>query len=76
MVILFSLASYDGNPGLHKGTKKNFKLILGISIGVLVILAILFLASLMLMHKLRKASQRKCDENGQSVKSYLVSLTR
>ncbi|KAI9125733.1 hypothetical protein K1719_003151 [Acacia pycnantha] len=61
--------SYDGNPGLHKGTKKPFKLILGISIGALVILAILFLGSLVLMHNLRKASQQKCDENGISGRS-------
>jgi len=40
-------------------------LILGISIGVLVILSILFLASLVLLRYLRrKASQQKSDEKG------------
>ncbi|XP_054806088.1 probable LRR receptor-like serine/threonine-protein kinase At1g67720 isoform X2 [Prosopis cineraria] len=58
--------NYDGNPGLHRGTKKHFKLILGSSIGVLVILLILFLGSLMLMHNLRRASQHKCI-SGRSI---------
>ncbi|KAL1366614.1 probable LRR receptor-like serine/threonine-protein kinase At1g67720 isoform X7 [Arachis hypogaea] len=35
--------NYDGNIGLHRGSKKHFKLILGISIGVLAILLLLFI---------------------------------
>lgn len=63
--IFFSSFSYDDNPGLHKRNKKHFPLILGISIGVLVILLVLFLASLVLLRYLRrKASQQKSDEKG------------
>ncbi|XP_057430165.1 probable LRR receptor-like serine/threonine-protein kinase At1g67720 [Lotus japonicus] len=59
--------NYDNNPGLHRGNKKHFKLMLAISIGVLVILLILFLASLVLLCNLRrKTSQQKRDENGIS----------
>jgi len=39
--IFFSSFSYDDNPGLHKRNKKHFPLILGISIGVLVILPLI-----------------------------------
>ncbi|KAK7359428.1 hypothetical protein VNO77_01388 [Canavalia gladiata] len=46
--------NYDGNPGLYRGNKKHFKLILGISIGVLVILLILFLGSLVLLLNSRR----------------------
>ncbi|KAJ1392884.1 Serine-threonine/tyrosine-protein kinase, catalytic domain, partial [Sesbania bispinosa] len=62
--------NYDDNPGLHRGNKKHFQLMLGISIGVLVILLILFLASLVLLCNLRrKASQQKHDEKGISGRS-------
>ncbi|XP_027190741.1 probable LRR receptor-like serine/threonine-protein kinase At1g67720 isoform X2 [Cicer arietinum] len=61
---------YDDNPGLHRKNKKHFKLIIGISIGVLLILLVLFLASLVLLHNLRKkASQKKSDEKGISGRS-------
>ncbi|KAI4343355.1 hypothetical protein L6164_010715 [Bauhinia variegata] len=59
--------NYDGNPGLHKGNKKHFKLIMGISIGVLAVLSISFFASLVLLHNLRrKKAQQKLDEKGIS----------
>ncbi|XP_041011105.1 probable LRR receptor-like serine/threonine-protein kinase At1g67720 isoform X2 [Juglans microcarpa x Juglans regia] len=55
---------YGDNPKLHKGeqNKKHFKLILGISIGVLVILSVLFLGSLLFMRSFRrKTYQKKSD---------------
>ncbi|XP_057738851.1 probable LRR receptor-like serine/threonine-protein kinase At1g67720 isoform X2 [Arachis stenosperma] len=59
--------NYDNNPELHRGNKKHFQLILGASIGILVILLLLFLTSLLLMHNARrKASKQKCDEKGIS----------
>ncbi|XP_019438325.1 PREDICTED: probable LRR receptor-like serine/threonine-protein kinase At1g67720 isoform X1 [Lupinus angustifolius] len=68
--------NYDNNPGLHRGTKKHSKLILGISIGVLVIILVLFLASLVLLHKLRrKTSQQKHDGKGISGRSSTKPLT-
>ncbi|KAE9587803.1 hypothetical protein Lal_00022040 [Lupinus albus] len=68
--------NYDNNPGLHTGTKKHSKLILGISIGVLVIILVLFLASLVLLHKLRrKTSQQKHDAKGISGRSSTKPLT-
>lgn len=65
MTNIYFLFSYGDNPGLHKRNKKHFQLMLGISLGVLGILLILFLASLALLHNLRrKASQKKNDEKG------------
>ncbi|KHN46041.1 Putative LRR receptor-like serine/threonine-protein kinase [Glycine soja] len=60
-------AFYDGNAELHRGKKKHFKMVLGISIGVLVILLILFLVSLvLLLNTRRKASKKKREEKGIS----------
>ncbi|KAK7280919.1 hypothetical protein RIF29_08492 [Crotalaria pallida] len=68
--------NYDNNPGLHRGKKKHSHLILGISIGVLVILLTLFLASLVLLHKLRrKTSQQKHDGKGISGRSSTKPIT-
>ncbi|CAI8598127.1 unnamed protein product [Vicia faba] len=54
---------YEYNPELYKKSKKHFQLIIGVSIGVLVILLVLFIGSLLLLHYLRrKASQKKSDE--------------
>ncbi|XP_062157849.1 probable LRR receptor-like serine/threonine-protein kinase At1g67720 isoform X1 [Alnus glutinosa] len=63
---------YEDNPKLRKAAlnKKHFKLILGVSIGALGILSILFIGSLLLMHYLRrKACQKKKDEKGGSRRS-------
>ncbi|GAU27439.1 hypothetical protein TSUD_161250, partial [Trifolium subterraneum] len=61
---------YGNNTGLHKKNKKHFQLIIGIAVGVLVILLVLFLASLVLLHYLRKkASQKRSDEKGISGRS-------
>ncbi|WJX39590.1 hypothetical protein P8452_27113 [Trifolium repens] len=61
---------YDDNPRLHKKNKKHFQLIIGTAIGVLVILLVLFLASLVLLHYLRKkALQKRSDEKGISGRS-------
>ncbi|KAL5171176.1 putative LRR receptor-like serine/threonine-protein kinase [Glycine soja] len=69
-------ALFDDNPELHKGNKKHFQLMLGISIGVLVILLILFLTSLVLLLILRrKTSQQKRDEKGVSGRSSTKPLT-
>ncbi|KAH1226836.1 putative LRR receptor-like serine/threonine-protein kinase [Glycine max] len=68
--------NFDDNPELHKGNKKHFQLMLGISIGVLVILLILFLTSLVLLLILRrKTSQQKRDEKGVSGRSSTKPLT-
>ncbi|KAK7399969.1 hypothetical protein VNO78_11167 [Psophocarpus tetragonolobus] len=59
--------NYEGNPGLYRGNKKHFKMVVGISIGVLVILLILFLVSLvLLLNTRRKASHKKHEEKGIS----------
>ncbi|KAL5163900.1 putative LRR receptor-like serine/threonine-protein kinase [Glycine soja] len=68
--------NFDDNPELHKGNKKHFQLMLGISIGVLAILLILFLTSLVLLLNLRrKTSRQKCDEKGISGRSSTKPLT-
>ncbi|XP_052728994.1 probable LRR receptor-like serine/threonine-protein kinase At1g67720 isoform X2 [Vigna angularis] len=68
--------NFDDNPELHKGNKKHFQLMLGISIGVLGILLILFLASLVLLLNLRrKTSRQKRDEKGISGRSSTKPLT-
>ncbi|MED6192654.1 hypothetical protein PIB30_011989 [Stylosanthes scabra] len=51
--------SYDGNIGLYRGSKKHFKLILGISIGVLAILLLLFLGTLVLVLWRKKSQTRQ-----------------
>ncbi|KAI5406222.1 probable LRR receptor-like serine/threonine-protein kinase At1g67720 isoform X2 [Lathyrus oleraceus] len=67
---------YDDNPELHRKSKKHFQLIIGVSIGVLVILLVLFIGSLLLLHYLRrKASQKKSDEKGIPGRSSTKHLT-
>ncbi|XP_027340763.1 probable LRR receptor-like serine/threonine-protein kinase At1g67720 isoform X2 [Abrus precatorius] len=67
--------SYDGNPGLYRGNTKHFKLILGISIGVLVILLILFLGSLvLLLNSQRRRKYQKPGTNSKPLTAY--SLVR
>ncbi|KAG7979933.1 hypothetical protein I3843_05G156400 [Carya illinoinensis] len=63
---------YGDNPKLRKGAqnRKHFKLILGISIGVLVILSVLFLGSLLFMRIFRrKMYQEESDAKGDSKRS-------
>ncbi|KAJ1402005.1 Serine-threonine/tyrosine-protein kinase, catalytic domain [Sesbania bispinosa] len=68
--------NYDGNPGLYRESKRHFKLILGISIGILVILLILFLGSLVLLHNMRrKTSHQKREEKGISGRTNSKPLT-
>lgn len=47
---------YDGNVGLHKSKRYtiHYKLIVGVSLGVLVLLIILILGSLLLLRKIRR----------------------
>ncbi|KAL9328899.1 hypothetical protein ACSQ67_003902 [Phaseolus vulgaris] len=67
---------FEGNPGLYRGNKKHFKMVVGISIGVLVILLILFLVSLvLLLNTRRKASQKKREEKGISGRTNSKPLT-
>lgn len=49
---------YQDNPGLHKGAQKqkHFKLIIGISVGVLVIVTVLIVGGLLLLRNLREKS--------------------
>ncbi|KAK9277012.1 hypothetical protein L1049_006551 [Liquidambar formosana] len=58
--------SYEDNPRLHKGKQMtHFKLILGTSLGILVILLVLLLASLLLLRNVqRKKSYQKSDDRG------------
>ncbi|XP_020229764.1 probable LRR receptor-like serine/threonine-protein kinase At1g67720 isoform X2 [Cajanus cajan] len=68
--------NFEGNPGLYRGNKKHFKLVVGISIGVLVILLILFLVSLiLLLNTRRNASQKKREEKGISGRTNSKPLT-
>ncbi|CAH1414900.1 unnamed protein product [Lactuca virosa] len=57
---------YEGNHGLHRNTKhkSHYKLILGISVGILAVLFILFLGSLLLLRHFRTKtpSQRSDDK--------------
>ncbi|XP_027922141.1 probable LRR receptor-like serine/threonine-protein kinase At1g67720 [Vigna unguiculata] len=67
---------FEGNPGLYRGNKKHFKMVVGISIGVLVILLIFFLVSLvLLLNTRRKASQKKREEKGISGRTNSKPLT-
>ncbi|KAA8529689.1 hypothetical protein F0562_034211 [Nyssa sinensis] len=64
--------NYEGNPGLSQGAKHKarYKLILGISAGVLAILFVLFLGSLLLLCNLRtKTSFKKIDDKGDSLRT-------
>ncbi|KAK2443513.1 putative LRR receptor serine/threonine-protein kinase [Trifolium repens] len=63
--------NYDDNPRLHKKNKKHFQLIIGTAIGVLAILLVFFLASLVLLHYLRKkAYEKRSDEKGKHINGY------
>ncbi|KAM5568063.1 putative LRR receptor-like serine/threonine-protein kinase [Rosa sericea] len=70
---------YKDNPGLHKGAQKqkHFKLIIGISVGVLVLVTILILGGLLLLRSLREKSRhQKSDSLRASTKpstAYSVS---
>nr|XP_024933862.2 probable LRR receptor-like serine/threonine-protein kinase At1g67720 isoform X2 [Ziziphus jujuba var. spinosa] len=62
---------YEDNPSLHKGTqsKNHVKLLVGTSVGVLVLVSVLFLGSLLLFRNIRKkASHGKGDEKGDSMR--------
>ncbi|CAI0426034.1 unnamed protein product [Linum tenue] len=59
------IINYEHNPGLHKEAKKkmHFKLVLGISIGILAALLLLLLGSLVyLLHHRRKNTIQKTNE--------------
>ncbi|KAK3013135.1 hypothetical protein RJ639_008558 [Escallonia herrerae] len=63
------LFHYEGNPGLKRGKKHKIHsaLILGTSIGALVLLFLLFSGSLLLLRYIRhKASRQRNDEKGTS----------
>ncbi|XP_012085571.1 probable LRR receptor-like serine/threonine-protein kinase At1g67720 isoform X2 [Jatropha curcas] len=65
------IINYEDNPGLHKeATKKmHFKLIVGISIGILAILSVLLLGSIVYLHSLRrKRSNQKTNDQGNSMR--------
>ncbi|XP_022151921.1 probable LRR receptor-like serine/threonine-protein kinase At1g67720 isoform X2 [Momordica charantia] len=64
---------YDGNLGLHKSKRYGMhsKLIIGVSLGVLVILFVVLLATLLLLRKLRKRTTlyQKSSERGGSLQT-------
>ncbi|OMO60348.1 hypothetical protein CCACVL1_24217 [Corchorus capsularis] len=71
--------NYEGNPGLHNEAqrKMRFKLILGISVGVLAVVLVLFVGGLILLRNLRrKVSRQKSDENGHSLQPSSKPSTR
>nr|AMM42869.1 LRR-RLK [Vernicia fordii] len=66
------IINYEDNPGLHKKATKmlHFKLILGISIGILAVLLVLLLGSLVYLRSLqRKASHQKTNDQGNSLRN-------
>lgn len=63
---------YEGNAHLRQGekNKRHYKLVLGISVGVLSILFVLFMGSLLLLHYIRvKRSYNKFDDKGDSLRA-------
>ncbi|KAL8267096.1 hypothetical protein R6Q59_004440 [Mikania micrantha] len=69
---------YEGNHGLHKhGNKKShYKLILGISVGILAVLFILFLGSLLALRYFRKrARTQKSDKGAISSRKSVIGST-
>lgn len=71
--------SYKGNPGLHKGAQKqkHFKLIIGISVGVLVIVTVLIVGGLLLLRNLREKSihQKSYDKGLYSKNPFYCTVT-
>ncbi|KAM7269237.1 hypothetical protein ACFE04_024734 [Oxalis oulophora] len=70
--------NYENNPGLHKQPHQNVNLksVVGISISVLAVLAVLFLGSLLLWKNLRrKASNQKSNGKGDSLKTNTKTST-
>ncbi|CAN1314232.1 Probable LRR receptor-like serine/threonine-protein kinase At1g67720 [Linum perenne] len=66
------IINYEHNPGLHKDTEKklHFKLVLGISIGILAALSLLLLASLVFLQRLRrKNSTQTTNLPGHSMRT-------
>lgn len=62
---------YEDNPGLHKVKqhRTHSKVILGTSIGILVLLLVILLGSLLLLRSLqRKTSHQKSDDKGASLR--------
>ncbi|XP_058195595.1 probable LRR receptor-like serine/threonine-protein kinase At1g67720 [Rhododendron vialii] len=62
--------NYKGNPGLsQKGKHKpHYTMILGISIGILVIIAFLLFGSLLLLRYLRKKTYQRSDDKDDSLR--------
>ncbi|KAJ0432067.1 putative protein kinase RLK-Pelle-LRR-I-1 family [Helianthus annuus] len=71
--------NYEGNHGLHKHGKKksHFKLILGISVGILAALFILFVGSLLVLRYFRKKAptQRSDDKGAISSRKSIIGST-
>ncbi|CAN0896353.1 Probable LRR receptor-like serine/threonine-protein kinase At1g67720 [Linum grandiflorum] len=64
------IINYEHNPGLHKEAEKklHFRLVLGISIGVLAALTLLLLASLVFLQRLRRKNNRQTtNEQGNDL---------
>ncbi|CAN1152967.1 Probable LRR receptor-like serine/threonine-protein kinase At1g67720 [Linum perenne] len=63
------IINYEHNPGLHKDTEKklHFKLVLGISIGILAALSLLLLASLVFLQRLRRKNSTRTTTNDQDL---------
>ncbi|XP_027154300.1 probable LRR receptor-like serine/threonine-protein kinase At1g67720 isoform X1 [Coffea eugenioides] len=63
---------YEGNAHLRRGekSKRHYKLVLGISVGLLAILFVLFMGSLLLLRYIRvKRSYHKFDDKGNSLRN-------
>ncbi|KVH95694.1 Concanavalin A-like lectin/glucanase, subgroup [Cynara cardunculus var. scolymus] len=70
---------YEGNHGLrrHAKQKSRYKVILGISVGILAVLFILFLGSLLLLRYFRRKAptQRRDDKGAISSRKSTIGLT-
>ncbi|ONI30222.1 hypothetical protein PRUPE_1G238400 [Prunus persica] len=71
--------NFEDNLRLHKGAQKqnHFKLIIGISVGVLAIVSILLIGSLLLLRNLqRRSSHQRSNEKGDSMRISTKPSTR
>lgn len=75
-IFLILSCRYDGNVGLHKSEryKMHSKLIVGVSLGVLVLLIILLLGSLLLLRKLRRRTAPYQKKGSHSTNLLDISL--
>ncbi|PIN09538.1 Serine/threonine protein kinase [Handroanthus impetiginosus] len=67
--------SYEGNPHLKRVNKTRYKLVLGLSIGLLAILFVLSIISILLLRRSRAKSASQRNEKGNSWRTSMNHLT-